>query len=142
MRIDPPAPPPSPIASRAMRRTRRPGDEFAVPEDGQSEESAATNASQQAPALVGLTCLLAQDAAAAPAGADAGEAARAAVGQGRALLGALAGLQIAALGGDGVQARQTLADLARALPESADPGLDAVLRAIAQRAAIELARAG
>ena len=70
----------------------------------------------------------------------------AAAGQGRALLGALAGLQLAALGGGqgegGAAARQRLADLAQALPQAGDKRLDDVLRAIAQRAAIELAREG
>ena len=36
--------------------------------------------------------------------------------------------------------RRTLAELARALPQATDPGLDSILQAIAQRAAIELAR--
>jgi hypothetical protein len=62
--------------------------------------------------------------------------------RGTAVLDALAGLQMAALGGGGGAARQALADLAQSLPQPAEPGLAAILQAIAQRAAIELARAG
>ncbi len=65
---------------------------------------------------------------------------------GGAMLRALGGLQLAMLGGDGAQALRTLSELAGSelaggAPSAADPGLDQVVRAIAQRAAIELARA-
>ena len=63
---------------------------------------------------------------------------------GRALLQALAGLQRAALQGDGDQARAalaTLAETARDEPEADDPVLRLILREIAVRAAVELARA-
>ncbi len=72
--------------------------------------------------------------------ASTGQVDREAGRHGRAMLGALAGLQLAGLDGDTIAARRTLADLARALPAGASPGLDSILQAIAQRAAVELAR--
>ncbi len=145
MRIEPPPPSPPSTDTRAMRRTRSRTGDFALPDAADEQESAASPL-LAAPGLTATTCLLAADTVGhSAAGATQAErelADRAAAGQGRALLGALAGLQLAGLGKGGVQARQTLADLARALPQAADPRLDEVLRAIAQRAAIELARAG
>ncbi len=147
MRIELPASPLPAAALRAARRTRSRTGGFALPEEAEEQEGTAS-APTMAPGLAAAGCLLAADSIGRPGDAGAGQADRdaladnAAAGQGRALLGALAGLQMAALGKGGVQARQTLADLARALPQAADPRLDEVLRAIAQRAAIELARAG
>ena len=66
----------------------------------------------------------------------------AAEGHGQALLRALAGLQLASLGTGEACARDALAALAQDLPSAGDPRLDAVLKAIAQRAAVELARFG
>ena len=63
-----------------------------------------------------------------------------AAGQASALLQAMGGLQVAVLGGASHEARQRVQDLARALPGATDPGLEAVLRGIAQRAAVELAK--
>ncbi len=140
MRIDPAAMPLPPVAARAMRRTRTSGGAFALPDA--AEEEPAAEATEPPSQITAATCVLAADAAGRSAAADAAQADMRAAGQGRALLGALAGLQLAALGGGGAQVRQTLADLARALPQAADPRLDEVLRAIAQRAAVELARAG
>ena len=60
----------------------------------------------------------------------------------KALLRALAGLQLASLGTGEACARDALAALAQDLPSAGDPRLDAVLKAIAQRAAVELARFG
>ena len=142
MRIEPSAVPLAPVSTSGARRARRRNGDFTLPEGAQDQEEAAQAVPQPA-GLTGAACLL---AAASMAGSTADSAAQAdsqAAGHGRALLGALAGLQLAAVsGGGGAQVRQTLADLARALPQAADPRLDEVLRAIAQRAAIELARAG
>ena len=63
---------------------------------------------------------------------------------GRALLKALAGVQRAALGGNGDQAQAALATLAETVRdehEADDPVLRLILREIAVRAAVELARA-
>ncbi len=129
----------APAQAPASRRAapRRHGESFAVTEDdvGDAPELPAATASAQASAVVVLS------AGPAGGGLQADTAAnRKAAGHGRAMLGALAGLQAAALGGDGAAAHQALAELACAVPEAADPGLGAVLQAIAQRAAIELAR--
>ena len=140
MRIDPTASPLPSSATRVLRRGRSRALSFAVTDEAERHDAA--GAAPPAAALTTLTCLLPQDAAGMADGAGDAKVDQVAAGQCRALLGALAGLQLAALGGGGVQAQQTLADLARALPRPADPGLDDVLRAIAQRAAIELARAG
>jgi hypothetical protein len=51
-------------------------------------------------------------------------------------------LQLGLLGGDGGEALPRLADLVRTLPPAADPRLEAVLRAVALRARVELARRG
>ncbi len=59
---------------------------------------------------------------------------------GEATLRALASAQAALLGGSPDAARQSLAALADNPPVAADPRLNAVLRAIAVRAAVELAR--
>ena len=132
MRIDRTAAPRLASGTRVARRAAG----FAVSEAPDTGEAAAAGG---VAGVMGLLPAGALDGAEA-AGGDAVRDDAAAAGQGRALLGALAGLQLAALGGGGVAARRTLADLARALPQATDPGLDAVLRAIAQRAAIELAR--
>jgi hypothetical protein len=59
---------------------------------------------------------------------------------GRAMLHALATLQMAVLDGDPTAARQALAALAMGGPAAADPVLRLILREIAARAAAELAR--
>ncbi len=143
MRIDLPAAPLPAAVLRATRRTRHRAGAFAMPEAAEEQEEAAP-ATLAAQGPTRTACLLATEEIAASGEPAAGpvERDKAAARQGRALLGALAGLQLAVLGKGGVEAHQTLADLARALPQAADPGLADVLRAIAQRAAIELARAG
>jgi hypothetical protein len=142
MRITPPysAPP----AAATLRGRRRAGD-FSVLDRQAGQESPGAGAAEAdpggeatAPATVNLTAL--QAAQPGQAEAPPQETDRQASRHGRAMLGALAGLQLASLGGDRVAARRTLADLARALPAGASPGLDAILQAIAQRAAVELAR--
>ena len=75
---------------------------------------------------------------AAPADATARD--RDARRHGNATLRALASAQAALLGGASDAARQSLAVLVRTAPSASDPGLAAVLRAIAVRAAVELAR--
>lgn len=62
---------------------------------------------------------------------------------GQALLRELAALQRSLLAGPGdPEALQRLTALGRATPEFSDPGLSSVVKAIALRAAIELARRG
>ncbi|HUZ65120.1 MAG TPA: flagellar assembly protein FliX [Acetobacteraceae bacterium] len=71
----------------------------------------------------------------------AGSGDRAARRHGQAILRELAHLQHALLsGGTDPAALARLADLASLLPEAADPGLAAAIRAVALRARIELAR--
>ena len=129
----------APAQAAASRRAapRQRGESFAVTEDdsGNAPELPAATAPAQASAVVLLSAGPAGGGRQADPAAD-----RKAAGHGRAMLGALAGLQAAALGGGGAAAHQALAELARAVPEAADPGLGAVLQAIAQRAAVELAR--
>ncbi len=57
------------------------------------------------------------------------------------MLKALAGLQLAGLNGQ-AGGLGSLAELASGLKQAADPKLQAVLQAIAARAAVELARQG
>jgi hypothetical protein len=101
-----------------------------------------------APAAAGL----AGAGAAAPILAASVEAAeealeradRAARRHGRAMLQALAGLQLAMLGDDaagGTAARERLAALVGGMPAADDPVLRLILREIGARAAVELARA-
>lgn len=66
---------------------------------------------------------------------------RQAASHGKAVLDALGGLQLAMLDGGGAKALETLSALAATQSEAADPRLRQVLRAIGQRAAIELSRA-
>ena len=79
---------------------------------------------------------------AAPAPHTDAQRSEAAAEHGGAMLDALAGLQLAALAPDDGQARNALAALAQGTQRAADPGLDAVLQAIAARAAVALAHAG
>jgi hypothetical protein len=58
----------------------------------------------------------------------------------RAMLDTLTLLQQALLGGQGVDALETLARLVRAAPPPSDPALAAVQQAVLVRAAVELAR--
>jgi hypothetical protein len=122
----------SPVASGARPRRRQ--TDFAVPETGETADTHAP-AEASAAAQVPLLTLQAGEMAEAEAATD-----RAAAGHGNALLGAMRGLQLALLGGSTGQGPDALAQLADTLPQAADPALDAVLRAIAQRAAIERAR--
>ncbi len=59
--------------------------------------------------------------------------------QGEAMLDELGGMQLALLGGAAPEAGR-LAALAKRQAGAADPGLDAVLRAVRLRAAVEIAR--
>jgi hypothetical protein len=120
-----------PAATQARRRQTG----FAVPECG-------TEAAAEAPAEAGAGARLPLLTLQAAGMADAQDAAeRAAAKQGEGLLGAMRGLQLAILGAGG-GAAQALGKLAESVPDSADPALNAVLRGIAQRAAIERARRG
>ncbi len=133
MRIGQPG---APAAAARRVAARRCSEGFAVADDAADDAPDVPAASAPAPAQA--VVLL----SAAPAGGRQADPAadRQAAGHGRAMLGALAGLQAATLGGGGAAAHQALAELTRAVPEAADPGLSAVLQAIAQRAAVELAR--
>jgi hypothetical protein len=72
--------------------------------------------------------------------ADAGVADRQARRHARAMLQALAALQLAVLGGTAAEARARLAELAAQPAEATDPLLRLILREIGARAAVELAR--
>jgi hypothetical protein len=83
-----------------------------------------------------------QETALDEAGASPRRRDQAARRHGRDLLAALTGLQRTLLGhADGGASRASLQALLDDLPSAADPGLAAVLRAIALRAHLELARA-
>ena len=132
---------PAPLAgARSTRRQSKTG--FAMPTD--PDEAPAQTSSQVGPpematapaASEAIGLLLASEGEPQPLPADDAAASR----QGSELLQAMAGLQRALLDGTGQAAQQSLADLARTLPKSADPALNAVLQAIAQRAAVERAR--
>jgi hypothetical protein len=116
------------------QRARRRQAGFAMP-DPEGDLPAESPAEASGAAPLPLLTLQAADMADAPSVADR-EAAR----QGDGVLAAMRGLQIAMLGGGGGLA--ALANLAKTLPDSTDPVLNAVLRAIAQRAAVERARWG
>jgi hypothetical protein len=149
MRIDPTGRISSGSAPRPGRR-RIGSPSFVLPDQGPGEAAAAAAAEMAADELdLPQVPLAAPIAAAAPDGgcdarpqpADTAGARR----QGEAVLNALAGIQLAALAGSPAasgDARHALAALAGGLPGVADPELEAVLQAIAQRAAIELARSG
>ena len=117
--------------SRASRRALR-DSRFALP--GEDEDAASVPV--QAPAVSIASPVLAS--LSAPVEASPANAA-ACVQAADDVLGALQSLQLAALGSGGAQARQVLAGLCSP-PRSGNAALDGVLQAIAQRAAVELAR--
>jgi hypothetical protein len=127
------------VSTPALRKTvpRRAGAGFAVPpqEDGEPQAPRAAQDTGHACAPAALL-LAAQNEPDCPSPAPD----QAAMQRGGALLNAVAALQIAALGGETGLALQKLEALAQTPPTAADPALDSVLQAIAQRAAIELAR--
>jgi hypothetical protein len=114
-------------------RLRRRQSGFAVPDTVDAEAAHAPAEASAVPAPV-LT-QQADELAEAEAAADR-EAAR----QGYALLGAMKGLQLAMLGNGADEGQAALSQLAASSPHAADPALNDVLRAIAQRAAVERAR--
>ncbi len=123
--------------ARSTRRQAKTG--FALPADPEQapEQAQAEIGPAAAPAAseaIGL--LIASEAAPQPLPADDEAASR----QGSEVLQAMAGLQRALLGGSGQAAHHSLEALAKNLPKAADPALDAVLQAIALRAAVERAR--
>ncbi len=102
---------------------------------------AAGAAAATAPAR-GLDALLALQETAASTG-DAATRDREARRHGRDLLEALAALQRALLSGDAGEATLgRLGALLRSMPDAADPALGAVLRSVALRVRLELARRG
>jgi len=119
----------------ATRARAMPGPAFAMPPAPPTR--AAGGAPGAGVAAVSLPGLLALQEAGVEAPGD-----RAARRRGRDILAALAALQRGLLDGDSGEALPALARLARDLPPAADPGLDAVLRAVALRARVELARRG
>ena len=126
---------------RLTARTRGIQTGFALPDEGAAEpalEHAQDSQAAAPPAALGP--LLA--ALAAPAPHTDAQTNQAATLHGHAMLDALAGLQLATLAPDSGQARSTLAALAQGAQDAADPGLNAVLQAIAARAAVALARSG
>jgi hypothetical protein len=117
-------------------RPRRSQSGFALPPAAPSPEELSAPPAELAP-LPPMAELADGLATVVPELAD-----QAAGHHGRALLKALAGLQAATLGGEPGSARDALAELVLGLPEAADVGLNEVLKAIAQRAPVELARFG
>jgi hypothetical protein len=137
MRIEKTGGPP-PGRSKPVRRSAA---GFALPAEPADPASPAEAAHSEAPAaLTQAACVslvdLAGDASDAPSRPDD----RSAASHGSVLLQAMARLQVALLDGHEADARQTLAALAGAMPSAADPELETVLQAVAQRAAVELAR--
>jgi hypothetical protein len=120
----------------AATRARRRQTGFAVPDAAAQagDELAVEVPAEAATAQVPLLTLQAAGLADAQAEAD-----RSAARQGEGALDAMRGLQLALLDGD-AGGRAAFAKLAGDLPSAADPALQAVLQAIAQRAAIERAR--
>jgi len=124
--------------TKAPRRFRPGAASFTIAPEAEGAGEAAGN--EQLSAAPHMMNLAAMTASPPSNPGSVRESDHVAASHGCALLGALAGLQLASLDGDEVAARRTLAELARALPQATDPGLDSILQAIAQRAAIELAR--
>jgi hypothetical protein len=122
-RISPLASPPAP------RRAAAPGFAALLESPG---EAAAAEAAQPAALAAGIF------AAAADAEAADSRARR----HGKAMLQALAALQLAVLGGSEGAARAKLAELAGQAPQADDPVLRLIMREIGVRAAVELARGG
>ncbi|MBV8704221.1 MAG: hypothetical protein JO118_10975 [Acetobacteraceae bacterium] len=122
-------------AGAALRAQATSGPAFAM--EAMPPARAAGGAPAAGVAAVSLPGLLALHEAGVEAPGD-----RAARRRGRDILAALAALQRGLLGGDDGEALPALARLARDLPPAADPRLDAVLRAVALRARVELARRG
>ncbi len=114
----------------AQRRRLGPAFHALGAEAAEAAEAAAAPAAVEFPSLLAM-----QEASSEPA-KD-----RDARRHGKAMLDALARLQRALLGGGGVDALESLANLVRATPQPDDPGLAAVQRAVLVRAAVELQRA-
>ena len=133
MALEPITGAPAPIATTRARR-RQSG--FALPDvaaEAVADMSAEAPAEASAAGQVPLLALQAAGMADVP-----GEMDSAAARHGEGMLGAMRGVQLAMLGGG--DARNALARLADNMPQATDPALNAVLQAIAQRAAIERAR--
>ena len=111
------------------------GARFALPLGPSSQPAGA--AATGGVAAVALDAMLAMQEAESAAVRD-----RQARRHGQALLAALARLQhdLLRAGADAAGSLHELAELAGRVPEAADPGLQAVLLAIATRARVELAR--
>jgi hypothetical protein len=130
MRIEGPE---RPLAPASKSPAKRAGSVFSVAEPP-GEPGAAAASSSESAAPIGVIGTL-------PAPDEPGDSAdRDAARRGAALLDAVTGLQQALIGGDPLAARDRLAALARQNLGAADPGLHLVLQAVAQRAAVELAR--
>jgi len=121
---------------RGSTRARRLQPGFALPPDEgvctAASPEPAQAASEAAPAsLLSLST---------PPPATDQAANHAAAGHASAMLRSMGGLQLALLHGTAGEALQSLSALAGSLPSVPDPGLEAVLQEIAQRAAVELAK--
>ena len=119
---------------QAASRTRRRQDGFVVSEDTAPQDSAPPTP------LVAATDIASVASAAHLQAASSAQLDREAAQQGSDMLDTLTKLQLAALGSADEGARSRLADLAGSLKQASDPGLNAVLQAIAARAAVEVAR--
>jgi hypothetical protein len=131
MPIEPISGPNAVASNTRLRRRRQPG--FAIPDTGEAEPAHAP--AEASAVLAPVLTQQADDMAEAAAAAD-----REAAQLGHGLLGAMKGLQLAMLGGTGDDGQAVLSKLAAGLPHATDPALNDVLRAIAQRAAVERAR--
>ena len=121
----------------SSRPSRTSGGGFSLPSGGTSGASAASAASATA-GVAGVSALMALQGV-----EDATERRRRAMRRGGGLLDRLDELKLMMLAGqDGVGALNNLARAVREeRPDSADPGLNAVLDQIDLRAAVELAKA-
>lgn len=128
---------PSGTRSTPASRPARAGGGFSLPSGGTAATGAAS-ATASTGGVAGVSALMALQGV-----EDATERRRRAMRRGRGLLDRLDALKLAMLaGGDGAAALNTLARAVREeRPDSADPGLNAVLDQIDLRAAVELAKA-
>jgi hypothetical protein len=122
-----------PLPASGKSAVRKPGANFTVAEPLEEAGAEAAEAAEAAAPLAVIGTLTPPD--------DTGDVTdREAAQQGAALLDAMAGLQQALIDGDPRVARARLAGLAQQTLSAADPRLDQLLQAVAQRAAVELAR--
>lgn len=124
-------------STQSSRTSRASGAGFSLP-SGATSGAGAASAASAAGGVAGVSALMALQGV-----EDATERRRRAIRRGGGLLDRLDELKLVMLAGqDGVGVLNTLARAMReARPDSADPGLNAVLDQIDVRAAVELAKA-